>query len=104
MNEKGKGILMALPAWAIIIAIGYGGLSACSQNSNQQTLNQTAKKNAVLLKICSDGTRIVRLPDGMVRTDDYQHQEVADWRTVCTPGNPSKTQEVDTDIDYDPNP
>ena len=71
--------------------------------SKQQPTNiesNSDKERRLVEKICSDGTRIVRLPDGMVRTDDYQHQEVADWRTVCTPGNSAKEQE----IDYDPNP
>jgi hypothetical protein len=36
--------------------------------------------NAVLLKICSDGTRVLRLTDGTVWADDYR---VEDWRTVC---------------------
>jgi hypothetical protein len=36
--------------------------------------------NAVLLKICSNDTHVLRLTDGTVWADDYR---VEDWRTVC---------------------
>jgi hypothetical protein len=75
IQEKVSGGI-AVAIWPMILVALWFGPSACSQSE------QIPDKfdNAVLLKICSDGTRVLPLTDGTAWADDYR---VEDWRTVC---------------------
>jgi hypothetical protein len=72
--------LWPLIVWSAIIAALYFGPAACSQQKTSETQVPDKFDNAVLLKICSDGTRVLRLTDGSVEADGYR---VEDFRTVC---------------------
>jgi hypothetical protein len=79
IKEVGKSWSGPLIVWLAIIAALWFGPAACSQQASE-TQAPDKFENAVLLKICSDGTHVLRLTDGTVWADDYR---VEDWRVVC---------------------
>jgi hypothetical protein len=68
-----------------VIAIGIVGMAAVATIIVALVMVPDKFSDATVVKICRDGTRIYRLPDGMivVRRNAFQGYAVEDVNTVC---------------------